>query len=189
VPALTLITPPAEEPCSLVELRSWCREPAAQDNGVLHDLMRQARELIERPYGLQLVEATWRLDLHDLARWDGELGLTPATSVESVTYLDPAGVRRTVDPATYALTAGLQRARVYLTYDPTRRNFWPMALYQEQAASVTFRAGWPNARLVPPALRGAVCCAVADWYENRERLGALPEGAKSAVRAFWDGAL
>lgn len=180
---LTLVTAPLEEPCSLVELRSWCKEPPAEDNGVLWSLMQEARELIEQLWGLQLVEATWRLDVDDWHAWDGTFGISPVSSITSVTYADTAGATQTLSAAVYELSTGREPRYLRLAYEEE----WPDVLLHPQSVSVTFKAGWANQRLVPALLRGAVSGAVADWYENRERRGVLPEGAKNAVRAWWSG--
>lgn len=180
---LTLLTPPAEEPCSLLELRAWAREPAAEDNAVLWLLMQQAREQIERLYGLQLVLATWRLDVPDWNVWDGTFGITPVVAVTAFSYVDVQQVETVLDPSTYELSLGSSPAELRLAFEEE----WPEVLAHPQSVAITFTAGYANQRLVPASLRGAVAACVADWYDNRARVGVMPEGAKNLVRSYWDG--
>ena len=59
--ALILITPPAEEPVTLAELKAWCRVDTSDDDALITGLGIAAREYVEQALGRQLVTATFDL--------------------------------------------------------------------------------------------------------------------------------
>lgn len=85
------------------------------------------------------------------------LPLPPLVSVESVTYVDLAGVTQTLAPAGYTVDVTAEPGAV----SPV--STWPQTKDVRNAVRVQFTAGYDTA---PSALRAAILLMVRDLYNN-----------------------
>ncbi|WP_157944517.1 head-tail connector protein [Mangrovicella endophytica] len=93
------------EPLDLADLKSWCRIERSDEDTLLTELIRSARETVEAETGLVLMPRSFRVSL-DAAPFDGwcRLPRRPLRSVTSVIAYDAGGNARLFGTADYRLT-------------------------------------------------------------------------------------
>lgn len=194
-----LITPPPEEPVSLVEAKLHCRVDISDDDDLIGQLVQAAREVCESRSSRAFVTQTWEVSLPAFSRghlpgaavltWEtallypggGPIALprSPLQSVTSVTYVDFAGNTQTVNSALYQVSGvgtpsgGAVQALYGLT--------WPSARYQAESVKVRYVAGYGAAGAVPAAAKQAILLLVGHWYLNREVIGEMTEAMAFTV--------
>lgn len=165
---LTLTTPPAVEPVTFAEMKSWFR--LHETNLTLDDeieaLGLAAREFVEAAIGRQLISASYSATLRRFPPSGCLIAVPrpPLQSVESVSYVDTSG-------ATITLTAGVDY-RVDVTSDPgtiEAISSWPATADQPNAVEVEFTAGYgDDPSDVPEKIRTAVRILAGHWFRDRE---------------------
>lgn len=164
---LTLITPPSTEPVTLAEAKLFCRvdDDLTKDDGLISALIVAARDQAEHILGRALMAQTWERTL-DAFPHDGdiELGYPPVQSVESVTYVDPAGAEQTLSSGSYLLDSATIPGWVILGNDEE----WPETMVTANAVRVRFISGYASAAEVPESIKTWIKLHVGEWYANRE---------------------
>jgi len=157
---------PATEPVTLAEAKSHLRVDGTDDDTLITELIKGARQLVEGNTGRSLITQTWRLTLDRFPRNDEAIRLErpPLVSVESVTYVDTNGATQTMATSDYIVDTSHVQGEVALAYDKT----WPDARAQQNAVLVNYTAGYGAASAVPEALKAAIKLRLGDLYENRE---------------------
>ncbi|ALG75154.1 hypothetical protein VY88_26980 [Azospirillum thiophilum] len=160
---LKLITPPAAEPVSLAEQKLHMRVDGADEDTLIEAQIVAARMLCESHLCAAIVTQVWEwtLDgfLHRL-----EIPHGPVMSVDSVSYVDSAGVSRTLDPAAYQVDVTERPALIL----PAPGAAWPRTRAQLAAVTVRFTLGFGDAAEVPGNIKSAVMLLAAHLYANRE---------------------
>ncbi|KQT54252.1 hypothetical protein ASG43_01085 [Aureimonas sp. Leaf454] len=117
---MTLIDlgPPAAEPLTLADLKTWCRIERDDEDGIVLSLARAARETIEALTRMILVRRAFRLVVDSLPA-DGwiEMHRMPLRSVTSVTAFDAAGTPTLFGPAHAVIERALGIEAVRLSPD------------------------------------------------------------------------
>ena len=188
---LRLITPPAAEPLSLTELRTYARlDTDNSPDALLTMLLTAARTVAENRTGRALITQTWELVLDKFPAAELELGMLPLQSITSVKYYDGAGVLQTLVGTAYALDADTLPGWLLPAYNTT----WPDTYAIANAVIIRFVAGYGAAgSFVPAELRMWIAAQVAAAYNNPD--GTLPGSsgglfsAMSAALPFIDGLL
>jgi uncharacterized phiE125 gp8 family phage protein len=191
--ALTLVTPPAAEPVSLVDARLHLRldavgSPAVHpDDGLVSSLIVAARQYLDGRDGVlgrALITQTWRLDLPGFPR-DGaaiRLPLPPLQSVGSIVYVDAAGVPQTLSALAYEVVTG---GGTHGAVRPVHGGAWPAARDQSDAVRITFTAGYgATGADLPAPLIHAIKLHLGVLYEQRE--AAAPGTQMHAVPFAYD---
>lgn len=184
---LSTLTPPAEEPVTLEELRAHLKADSTDDDTLITSLGVAARESVEsftrRAFITQTLLLTRRsFYSKDAARRcaDGEFagrqrGSAPLSielprpeliDVASVEYYDEDNVLRTLDEDMYHVVTDEVGGRIELAYGET----WPTTYPRPDAVRVTYDVGYGAAADVPQALKLAILQTVTDWYELRGSL-------------------
>jgi uncharacterized phiE125 gp8 family phage protein len=88
---LTIITPPAAEPVTVEEAKSFARVEDADEDALIETLITAAREHVEQATGRSFVVSTYGLTLRCFEPDVIRLPRSPLVSVESVTYRDRDG--------------------------------------------------------------------------------------------------
>lgn len=175
--SLTLVTGPAVNPLSIVEVRDHLRlEPdQTTDEAFLQGLIVSVRTHLDGHSGIlgrALTTQTWRLDI---ARFRNciELPLPPLQSISSIKYYDTDGALQTVSSSIYeTVNGGTSGGYIHLLGDQT----WPTDVDTDRAEpiQITFVAGYGDSwNDIPEGLRHAMGMMIADLYENR---GEMIEG-------------
>jgi uncharacterized phiE125 gp8 family phage protein len=167
-----VLSPPAEQPLNVVELKAHLRiidDDGGQDV-LLANLIGAATQAIERTINRAMVQRTLRATL-DQFPVDGRpilLPMPPAISVSAVQYIDSASQQQTIVPADYRVDVASQPARLHPT-----SSAWPEAKRMTGSVSADYIAGYGTADDVPLDLRHAVLLLAAHWHEHSEAASAL----------------
>lgn len=177
---LSLITAPATEPVNIAEAKAHCRVDFNDDDALISGLivtMRQRAEAITRralitqrwryitdgfPVG-SLIARQWRFATNTAPYGVLSLPKPALISVETVKYIDTAGVLQTLAPAAYEAHAEELMGGVVPVYGTT----WPDTRAQMGAVQVEYTAGYGAASAVPQAIKSWMLCYIAAAYENR----------------------
>ncbi|SIQ01737.1 MULTISPECIES: head-tail connector protein [unclassified Bosea (in: a-proteobacteria)] len=157
------LEPPAEEPISLAEARSFLRLDQSDEDDLLTMLVTAARLMVEAASGRCLVDQHWRIVL-DCWPQAGEirLPLSPVSTILAARVYDATGTAQPVDPAAMALDS--------LSDPPLIRigGELPAPGRDHGAIEIDVVAGFgPDATDVPGPLRQAVLRLTARWFEER----------------------
>ena len=169
---------PTVEPLSLAEAKAHLRVDIADDEDLISDLIKAAREAAEVATNRQFLAATWQLKLDSfpvadersmVVDCDGSIRLPrpPVTTASgvSITYIDSAGVSQTLATTVYKVDRATEPGRVYLAFNQS----WPATRGQKEAVTVQYQAGYgTTATAVPRIARQLVRLMLGDLYENRE---------------------
>lgn len=169
---LELVTAPQVEPITLAEAKQHLRATGA-DDALIVRLIAAARRHVEAHTRRRLITQRWRIyfDSFGECRYFGAAGLglvlpdmTPAVSIESVKYIDSAGVLQTLAPAVYQLIPGLP-PRLVTAYDQS----WPDLRGDREGVRVEVNVGYGAAgSSVPDDILAAQLLLIGHLYENRE---------------------
>lgn len=166
-----LVTPPEGFPITLAEAKAHLKVNWDDEDGVITAFIMAAVSYLDGWSGILgrcLVEQTWRIDYSQFCQ-ELPLPLAPVTSIAGITWRNSEGQISTIDDDEYLLevdSAGNSFVRFRNAYA------FPSGLYERDAISVTFVAGYPadedDISTVPGALKVAILLLVAEWFNNRE---------------------
>lgn len=83
----------------------------------------------------------------------------PVGTIESVKYLDLAGVEQTLDEGLFELTGDVLRL--------AHGQAWPSPRGDAECVRIRYTAGWETAD-VPAPIKAAILLLVGHWFANRE---------------------
>lgn len=158
--ALSVVTPPAQEPVTVEEAKAHLRVEHDAANGYIGALVTSARELVESRCAKALVTQSLRLHLDafpDVIR----LPRAPVQSVTEVRYVDTAGDEQVLDPSVYRVDIASLQPRITPAYGQA----WPATLPVTHAVTVRFVAGYGEPGDVPKALVQAMLLLVGTYYD------------------------
>ena len=162
---LTLITPPAIEPTSLVEAKLQAKVDHSDLDTLINVFIKSAREAAEHELGRALITQTWRLTLDEFPCAEIELPKPKVLSVTSVGYVDEAGVDQTVSAANYSLDSAQLPGWIL----PAENYSWPATRAIANAVRVDFTAGYgPAATDVPASVRQWMLLQIAAAVKQSE---------------------
>ncbi len=198
--SIQLVTPPAEEPVTLIEAKLHLRVDFDDDDTLIASLITTARQAAETLTGRQLITARWKqvLDCFPGPSLMGVpagqaftlpghailLAKAPVQSVISINYLDMGSVSQTMPVSNYTVDSACEPARI----TPVFGQIWPICLPQIGAVSVTFDAGYETAAQVPEGIKSWIKLRVGSLYAHREEVAALSRGRIDSL-PFIDGLL
>lgn len=157
------LTPPAQEPVSLSEARTFLRLDQTTEDDLLGTLITAARLMVEAASGRLLVDQAWRIVID---RWpdSGEirLPLSPLSAITAARVYDALGAPQPVAPTALQLDklADPPVLRVVAEVPEIGR--------AHGAIEIDVIAGFgATAIAVPVLLRQAVLRLAARWFERR----------------------
>jgi len=163
---LKVLVPPAVEPVSLDEIKLQARIDGTDEDTLLAQYIKTAREHVETILRRALITQTLQLTLDSW--WDDELELLmpPLQSVSQITYRDADGQEHTLSAASYVVDNTSDPGRIRFAYGATKPN---VELYPYSAIKITYIAGYGNsASNVPEPIRQAIRMLAVHYYDNRE---------------------
>ena len=168
-----LLTPPATEPLTLAEAKSYLRVETDDDDAVIAALVSAARSHVEAQTRRALISQTWRL-VRDQWPRDGRIAVVPAPlrEVAAARIRDSQGAAHTIDVQAFIVDPGAS----VISFAP-----WSLAAPSQIASGIEIDVdvGYGDAGGdVPEPLRQAIRLLVAHWYENR---GLIAIGHEVAV--------
>lgn len=164
--SLLLLTPPAEEPVSLAEVKAHLRVTHAEEDDAIAAYAQAARRAVEARGGLALIAQGWRLTLDRLPQGVLTLPRSPVFAIDEIAVIGRDGDIEPVDADLYDFETG-SLGRIHA------KGLWPYSPRTIAGVRVDFTAGWLSAAETPEELKHAVKMLAAHFYENRE--GAAPE--------------
>lgn len=185
-------TPNTELPVTIDLARYQLRNEDLQfDDDYVRHLIFTAADLIERTYGLALLEQTIKQyhssfpctsDQPILLRIAPLYGVTPITSV---TYVDSAGVTQTWSASEY--TTGQYNGRPILI--PKHGYSWPSStsVNHQNAVTITYQAGYgTKASSIPKTIIQAMLLNITDLYENRsDSVRTMATASERIMQSFY----
>jgi uncharacterized phiE125 gp8 family phage protein len=165
VTELTLVTPPALEPVTLDEVRSYLQLPddlVDQDDN-LEVWITEARQAVERVSDRALISQVWdyAIDRFPSAR-EIRLPLAPVLSVTAVTAYTDAAVATVLDAGAYVAGVG-EIGRIVLR----DAGSWPTDVRACRAGVIRFTAGYGTTAVsVPEPLRQQIKTLVKRRYDG-----------------------
>lgn len=173
--ALVLITPPAEEPVSLAEVKIDLKVDHDDEDARISLMIAAVRQQLETVTRRAIITQTW--DLH-LDRWPGaiRIPMPPIQTIDSVKYLDTDGVQQTLATDQYKVLMG---EPAYVV--PAYQVIWPNLRDENDAVVVRFTTGYGDSSDVPEAMKDWIMAHVSERYCNREA------GSASSNTKFIDG--
>ena len=165
--AVTVVTPPTEEPLTAAEAKAQTNLTHDDDNLLFVRLITTSRLWIEQTWNRALVTQTLRVKLDEFpcGRDPFYVPRPPLIAVSSISYVDVAGTTQTWAAANYQVDADGLPGRIVPAYNTV----WPTAR-TGQINSVTFNytAGFgATAASVPAGYKQAMCLLIAHWYRYR----------------------
>lgn len=173
-----LVTAPTQEPVSLQEVKDFLRYYDSDEDGLILDLARSARLLVESHTQRQLVTATWKLHLDRFPAGDIQIRKIPVTSVSSITYYDTNGTSQTWDSDEYETDMLTYPALVragYGYYFPSTRSG------KLNAVTIQFVAG-SSVSAVDRRAKTAILLLTKHLFDNRDLV--TPETLTETPMAF-----
>lgn len=163
--ATEIVTPPADEPVSLGEVKAHLRILHGSEDAKIAAFARAARAHAEKTLSRALIAQTHRVYL---SGWpaDGKIPLymPPLISVTSVKYLDTSGVERTLAADQYHVVKNYFEPMIVRRSGVT----WPATDTHPQAVWVDYQCGFGTTpSSVPEDIRNGVLMLAEHFYFNR----------------------
>ncbi len=165
------------EPITLAEAKAYLRETSSDHDDLITALITDAREEIEADTWRALVPLTKTVQLRGFPVAEpGAFGLVnpaplqivlprpPLISIESLTYIDAAGVERSYDVETLRIDIRHEPG----TIEPPYGSTWPETRDDPAAVVIEFVCGYPTTDDVPQMLKAAVRLILSQLYEHAE---------------------
>jgi uncharacterized phiE125 gp8 family phage protein len=181
-----LIGPPAVEPVSLAEAKSWLREDANDEDQLIQALVVSARMTLEAYTRRFFVMQDWRLVLD---AWPPSvrasstliIPFAPFKAVTAIRVYDLHDVAQLTPEASYRAPGASDGGRINFVAAPQ-----PPGRYAD-AIEIDFTVGYgPLAIQTPEPLRRAIMMLVAHWRERRgdDPGDALPNAVAQLAAPF-----
>jgi len=162
-----ILTTPEAEPISLADAKGWFRIDGTDNDATVAAVLSAAITHAEADTNTQVRPATVN---YYLDAWPGrEINLPrppfipPSGADSGITYIDPAGSPKTVDPTAYTFIAS-RPAKAMLNAGQS----WPQASPNPDAITVTYHAGYDAGHPLPSDLRIAILMLAGHWFVHRE---------------------
>ena len=163
---LVLVTPPAAEPLTLVEVKSHLRIEHSDDDSLIQRLIDVAVRFVDvqGSLGKAMITQTW-------AEWFAPnpstitLGVGPVQSVSAIRYYDADNALQVATLSNFLVMGTPSQTIV----KPKIGFTWPTVFVRDDAIKIEYVVGYGNAANdVPQTVRHALMMLVAHYYENRE---------------------
>lgn len=172
---LKIVLEPQFEPLTLAEVKLHCRVIGSDDDTLLASLIVAARQRAEHELERSLMLQTWSQVIDSFEEGDIRLGMPPVIDVDSVEYVDTAGVLQPLATDQWSFLSSPNPGFVVPAYGAA----WPATLDVAEAVTVTFRAGYSSSpteatqqAAVPKAIKQWMLLQIGALYENREAIAA-----------------
>jgi uncharacterized phiE125 gp8 family phage protein len=177
----TRLTEPVAEPLLLADTKTFLRVSSADDDALITQLIRSARDAVEKQTALCLIDQSWRLVLDS---WPVSgcisVPVRPLKTVTAIRVLDRNAIATTVAVSNVDVVQAAQTLRL--------KAVLPMPDRMMGGIEIDISAGFGAAGTsVPGALLQAMRLMIAFWYENRGDAGvseAQPEAAMKLMAPF-----
>ncbi len=186
---LVQTSPPASEPLTTADVKSWARIDTADDDKLIGLLIRAARGFAETMLRRSLISQQWTavLDAFPCSYLTGvPFGQTfgipphavllerpPILSLQSIQYVAMDGTTQTMPSSDYVdmTFGGTLRADNSMRITPRFGKIWPITLPQIGSVQINYTAGYGVAAAsIPEPILTWMLYRVGALYENREEV-------------------
>lgn len=168
---LALITAPTSQPISLEEVKEHLYivvTDTTRDN-YLTDIQDSAVDQFQSDAEYQIMQATYKLTLHDFPCDYIDIPLIPIISISELLYYTDQTNTETLTEGTDFYTVKTDR---YCRLYPF--SSWPSVGDRADALQVTFTAGYSTQSQVPPRVLQGLKYLIGHYHENRQAVVAGP---------------
>lgn len=169
--SLTRLVPPASEPVTLSEAKTFLRIDSNTEDALIGDLIATARISAEEFTGHSLITQSWRLAYDDDAPIETPLPRGPVQSITAVRSIARDGTPTTISSAIYFLNA----AKDALFFDTH---------VQGVRVEIDYSAGYGAASDIPKAIKQGMLAHIAALYDAREDSGKVPMASAALYHPF-----
>lgn len=178
---IKVVTPVSVEPVTLAEAKQHLRIDGSDEDSTVARCVSAAREEAEHLLERCVAPQTLQLILDDFPADAILLPRPPITSIESVTYVDPDGVTRTLAGSEYSLDdAGIDAWLL-----PAVDAEWPETREQANAVTIQYQAGWVAASC-PATIKAWILLRAGALYRHRESDSERPPMSAQFVDRLMD---
>ncbi len=180
---LSIVTPPSALPVNIERETRFARMGGdTYEVDTVAELIETATARLDGPKGFlgrALMRQTWDATLDRFPPCDRivRLPLPPLRSVTSVTYLDTNAATQTFSADSYRVVGDDQGGIIALK--PSEA--WPATMCGPGAITIRFIAGYDT---VPAEIRSEIVAMAAYWFDNRDKVGELLDGAAERLLAY-----
>jgi len=178
----------AINPISLSEAKLDCRVDHDAEDSLIESLISAATAFADAPNGVigkALISQQWALSVKYADRKARiHLPVTPAVTVDSITYFDPDNAQKSLVVEDFYLYGDEDWAYI----EPKVGVSWPATADRLDAITVTYTAGFGDAgQDVPATIRQLIRLMVVHWYTNRSAVDSgaaaheVPMAAQSLI--------
>ena len=160
-----LITAPTTEPITLAEAKLHARVEHDADDAMITGFIAAAREDAEHELGRPLAAQVWQVTVDAFPAVEMALG-PDVTGIQSIQYLDAAGVLQTLDQAAYVLD-NMDRAQCFAL--PADGYEWPSTYDTANAVRVRIACGLDP---VPETVKAWMLLRIGALIEHRAAIAA-----------------
>lgn len=186
---LTVASAPEDEPVSLSEAREFLRVDGLEEDDLIQQLVKAARQQVENHTRHALVTRTYDWSLPCFPSGCTPVPMPPLQSVTGVYYTDAGQAEAEVSASVYTVTTSSVRGLIALAYGQT----WPTyTAGQPYPVRVRFVAGFGDVDDVPAEIKQALLLIVGHLYDNRTAVtdastGSRPltMGVRSLLGDWW----
>ncbi len=198
--ALKLITPPATEPLTLAETKSYLKVTDIGDDILISQMISAVRKCCEDWTGRALIIQAWTLWQDSFPRrerdrlpHDGYFELPvdladdsqrvisiPRPPLQWVTFIktyDVGNQSTTFDAGNYLVDTASEPGRIVLNQSAS----WPSSLRSVNAVEIEFAAGYGDASAVPDALKQGMLLWIKLLYADKNWLFELGESTAGLI--------
>lgn len=155
-----------DEPIKLEEAKAHLRVDIADDDQLILNLVKAARENGEGWMGRALLSQT---KVYYLDAWPDvdyiELPFPPLRSVSSIIYTDYNSVATTFSNILYIQDIVSEPGRIVLNYGQS----WPIVtLNTVNPIAITYICGYSDVSAIPESIKQGMKIDISDMYEHRE---------------------
>jgi len=174
-----LITPATGLVISVADLKPRIGIFHAEKDAALQSYIEAATELAERFTGLQLLSATWELQL-SAYQYEIPLKHGPVTAISSVKYFDASNTEKPIDKDDYTKIVSLinvEQSIVWLKENPSLAE-------RPDAIKIQFTSGYATGK-VPSGIINAICLIASALYQNPiDSVENLPKSSTNILRNY-----
>jgi len=183
--ALTLVTPPAADPVSVLDIKSHLKIDGALEDPMLLRYLQGALGNLEGRDGWlnrAFISQTWDWTLDGFPCGAAlRVDLAPLRSVTFIQYLDTNGVGQVLSPTAYSIDTKSEPGWIAPAYGTT----FPSAMPVFNSVTIRFVCGYGDGpSSVPAPIRLALLGMVGDVYEHRVTEGVIPGWVFNYLASF-----
>lgn len=159
---IKVITPAADEPLTLEEVKANLRIVFADEDMDIERMIRAARQMAEERLNRALMPQTLAFGA-DAFCATMKVPRPPLIEIDSLKYTDSDGTEQTMPDTGYLVDGFADPPTISAAPGTT----WPSTRAQSGAVVVQYQAGYADAASVPEPIRQWMLLAIGAFYEHR----------------------